>query len=95
MAKGMHNIKCSAEIQSCHIRKGHNAMGTKPIEQVPMCYAHHHYQHSIGEPKFWGDLIDDAKQAALDLWINTGNTKYAIELIYQWLTNTPAVVPHK
>lgn len=84
VAKGLHDIQCAGEIQSCHIRSGFFCMARKPAKrEVPMCYAHHDYQHSakIGEKRFWGRRLKDAIRLAEGLWEFTGDRTAANMLI--------------
>lgn len=61
------DIPCGGDVVAAHIRMGSGAgMGQKPDDNltVPLCHAHHNFQHTKGELFFWGQHLNDAKKLA-------------------------------
>lgn len=70
--------------EAAHIRyQTGGGMGLKPHDKwcIPLSSGRHSYQHEIGEKRFWGSMIDDAKNLALKLFEISGDTDTAINLI--------------
>ena len=87
-AKGLHGVDCVEEIQSCHVRYGFYCMSRKPQKrELPMCFAHHLRQHSIGEPIFWGDKLEDAILLCEELWDITGDVESGQFLVTDFVRN--------
>jgi len=77
-------LPCSGDVVGCHIRMGSGAgMGIKPddFRCIPLCAAHHTYQHSKGEPFFHGDKLRDAVALAKSLYEHRADVKAQEKLI--------------
>lgn len=81
VAEFLNPAACNGPLQSCHVRKGSVAgMGRKPPKrEVPMCANHHRIQSDIGEPRFWGERMNDAITLACVLGTMTDDLEQAKE----------------
>jgi len=61
-------------------------MGQKPPDSrtIPMCAAHHHEQHSIGEVTFHGDKLHHAIDLAAALFQVSGNFTNGLKAIFRF-----------
>ncbi|CAB4139775.1 hypothetical protein UFOVP353_29 [uncultured Caudovirales phage] len=88
-AKNLHDIQCCDQIQSCHVRHNFFTMSRKPAKrELPMCAHHHLRQHSIGEPAFWGELMEDAVLLCVELWEISGDVEGGRWLVTNFQRNS-------
>ena len=79
------------ETEACHIRfadpsvgKPITGIGIKPDDWwvVPMCGAHHHEQHHIGNEKFFWKLWSiDPIRTAMALYLASGNVEKGEQIV--------------
>jgi hypothetical protein len=76
----MPHLKCGGKIEAAHVRAGTDgAMGVKPSDcfAIPLCSAHHAYQHRIGEKEFEAVYRISMRKIADGLWAKSPHRKAA------------------
>lgn len=72
--------------QAAHVRSAKNSgMGVKPGDDkiLPCCAECHARQHSIGQPRFFGD-VNRALELANVLWLMTGDRERCVSQILNY-----------
>lgn len=67
LTQGWHGQQCAGDIDPAHYRHG-LYLGSNIKDDLyinPLCRIHHSLQHSMGEKRFWGERLMDAKVQAL------------------------------
>ena len=83
------NQGCSSGIQAHHIRYADLRYGKRELGReraddwhtVPLCWHHHDILHRSGEKKFWGLRKIDPIPLAMALYLYSGETKLAEEML--------------
>lgn len=84
------NCGISKPVEAAHIRYGSNSgIGIKPSDDrtIPLCTVCHFKQHTIGEPKFWGQRLGAAIQLSGELYAHTGEAYECLSLIAKFMSS--------